>query len=81
MAKAPKESKVSVEKVILATLPWSSSSFGKQAEVDGFNPTSGKWETIATVNTIAGIDAEDVASFMVEAVIAYQKAQQNKGRV
>lgn len=68
MVKTSAKPKISVEKSILATLPWTSSSFGKQAEIDGFSPTTGKWETIATVNAIAGVDAEDVAAFIVEAV-------------
>ncbi len=78
MAKSSAKSKISVENSILATLPWSSSSFGKQAEIDGFNPTTGKWQTIATVDAISGVDAEDVAAFIVEAIIAYQRIQQNK---
>lgn len=68
MAKASTKSKTSVEKLILATLPWSSSSFGTHADIDGFNPASGKWETIATVHAIAGVDAEDMASFIVGVV-------------
>ena len=78
MAKTSAQPKTSAEKSILATLLWSSSLFGKQAEIDGFDSTTGKWETIATVDAIAGIDAEDVAAFIVEAVIGYQKVQQNK---
>jgi len=70
MAKTSAKTKISIENLILATLPWASSSFGKQAEIDGFNPTTGKWETIATVNTFVGVDAEDVASLIVEAVAA-----------
>ncbi len=72
MPKASAKSIISVEKSILLTLPWASSSFGKQAEIDGFNPKTGKWETIATVEAIAGVDAEDVASFIIQAVTFYK---------
>jgi hypothetical protein len=77
MAKTSAKPKVSTEKSFLETLSWASSSFGKQAEIDVFNPITGKWETIAAVDAIAGVDAEDVAAFIVEAIIAYQKIQQN----
>ena len=72
MTKLSKKRKTTSEQSILATQPWASSSFGRQAEIDGFNPATGAWETIATVNAIAGVDAEDIASFIVKAVAAYQ---------
>ena len=75
MTKLSKKTKTTPEQSILATRPWVSSSFGRQAEIDGFNPTTGTWDTIATVNSIAGIDAEDIAALIVEAVAAYQAKQ------
>jgi hypothetical protein len=78
MAKASTKSKISVEKSILATLPWASSSFGKQAEIDGFNPATGKWETIATTQAFSDVDAEDLASFMVNAANWYAETQAKK---
>lgn len=67
MGKNSAEPRISIEESILATLPWSSSSFGRQAEIDSFNPVTGKWETIAMVNSIDGTDAEDIADFLVNA--------------
>ena len=77
MTKLSKKNKASPEQAILATRPWVSSSFGRQAEIDGFNSTTGTWDTIATVNSMAGVDAEDIASFIVKAVAAYQAKQQD----
>jgi len=77
MTKASAKPKVTIEKSILATLPWTSSSFGKHAEIDGVNPITGKWGTIATVNAIADVDAEDLASFMVDLVNGLAQTNQN----
>ena len=74
-----KKQKVPISSAFLATLPMASSLFGKQAEIDGFNPVSGRWETIAVIDGIAGVDAEDIAAFIVESVLAYQSQKQEEG--
>jgi hypothetical protein len=58
---------------IHATFPWRSTSFGNQAEIEALDPATGAWETIALVNAISGLDAEDVASFIVEIVNATRR--------
>lgn len=58
--------------VVLTALPgatiWSCTHFGRQSEIDVFLTDSGTWETVATVNPVAGLDAEDVASLIVSAL-------------
>jgi hypothetical protein len=65
MAKASTKPKASAHKSVMATLPWTGSLFGGHAEIDGLNAISGKWETIATVYAIDGVDAEDLADFII----------------
>ena len=58
---------------IHATLPWKCTCFGNQAEIEAVDSKTGQWETIALVNAIAGLDAEDVASFIVRIVNAHER--------
>lgn len=52
--------------ILAMTLPWKSTSFGNEAEIEVFFEHTGTWEVIATISPVAGIDAEDVANFIVD---------------
>lgn len=52
----------------LSTLRFVCTRFGDCSEIDAFIQTTGKWETVATIYPVAGIDAEDIAEFFVHAV-------------
>ncbi|MDD4600962.1 MAG: LuxR C-terminal-related transcriptional regulator [Negativicutes bacterium] len=43
-------------------------SFGNRSEIEAFIETTQKWETIATIYSVAGIDAEDFAEFVASAI-------------
>jgi hypothetical protein len=58
---------------IASTLPWSCTQFGNQSEIEAFVGSTGKRETIADVHGVAGVDAEDMADFIVRAVNAYAR--------
>jgi len=50
----------------LATIsPWRSTHFGDQSEIEAQIMATGSWETIAAVRSLPGLDAEDLASFIV----------------
>jgi hypothetical protein len=55
-----------IQDLILETLPWTSTSFGEQVEIESFCRKSNQWLTIATVNSVNGVDAEDLAAFIAE---------------
>jgi hypothetical protein len=63
-----RHSKTELDQLILTTRPWTASSFGRTAEIDAYNPTTKSWETIAVVNAVADIDAEDLANFIAQKV-------------
>lgn len=71
MPKASFKSKDSAEKLITQTLPWTSTHFGDQSEIEALNKSTGKWETIADVHTITGVDAEDIADLIIRATNEY----------
>lgn len=73
MPKPSSKPKAVIEKTLLATLPWTSTNFGQQAEIDAFMAASRTWETLATVHAVGGVDAEDVASFLVNAVNSWDE--------
>lgn len=75
MPRTSKRLKPIIEKSILATKPWSCTNFGEQSEIDAYIDSTDTWETIATIQSAAGIDAEDIASFIVHAVNNYEKTQ------
>jgi len=52
-----------------ATLQWSCTHFGCQSEIEVYVAATDQWETIAVVSAAAGLDAEDIAEFIVKAVI------------
>jgi hypothetical protein len=57
------------EKSLLATTPWSCTNFGQNSEIDAYVEETGTWETVAETHSVGGaIDAEDVASFIVEKI-------------
>jgi len=60
---------------IRETLPWKHTCFGKESEVEALIPATGTWETIATVRTVNGVDAEDMAAFIVKLVNDYIHGQ------
>ena len=49
---------------------WSCSLFGDKSEIDVFVESTGRWETVAEIHAVGGVDAEDIAAFITEAVIA-----------
>ena len=53
---------------------WSCSHFGGLSEIDVFVEASGKWETAAEVHSVAGIDAEDIANFIIQVVANRMKS-------
>jgi len=71
MPKILKKQKSVTEESILTTMPWTCSNFGSQSEIDVYVESTGTWATIATVNGIENIDAEDMASFIVRLANAY----------
>ena len=46
-------------------------SFGSESEIDVRLP-DGSWETIATVRSVAGMDADEIASYVVRAIKHYK---------
>lgn len=62
------------EQCLQATMPWTCTNFGERSEIEAFIKETGTWETIAEVRAIAGVDAEDVAGFIVKAVNALREA-------
>ena len=65
MSKAIKETRVDS---VYALEPWVCTHFGDLSEIDAYIVGTGKWETIANVQAVEGIDAEDIADFIVRAV-------------
>ena len=61
------------ENPIQATVPWSCTHFGSQSEIETHVAATGKWETLAEVHAVAGIDAEEIADFIVHVVNKHQK--------
>lgn len=52
----------------LGALDLTCTSFGRQAEIEAF--WEGKWRTVAIVNGIGGLDAEEVAQTILRALVA-----------
>ncbi|HUY67919.1 MAG TPA: hypothetical protein VMV79_01285 [Alphaproteobacteria bacterium] len=75
MPKTSRKLKPIIEKSILATKPWSCTNFGEQSEIDAYVDATGTWETIATIQPVAAIDAEDIASFITNTINTYEKTQ------
>jgi hypothetical protein len=63
----------SIETVNQFASPLTFTTFGDQSEIDAKIDATGQWETIATVHSVAGIDAEEIAQFIVEAVTMRQE--------
>lgn len=63
----PKAKRAIVPEKILKK--WSCTHFGDMSEIEVFVEASGQWETVAEVHSVANIDAEDIADFIVQAVI------------
>ena len=72
---ACKKSKKITGGIDLASLPMTCTSFGDHSEIDALIESTGQWETLATIHSVAGIDAEDIASFVVHSVSVRQKVQ------
>jgi len=68
-------SKKSAKSIDFCRLPLSSSNFGNQSEIDARIGTTGQWKTIATVYSVAGADAEDIAYQIIDAMTFRQQAQ------
>jgi len=68
MPKVPRKSKSSIEKSIMATLPWTCTNFGGHSEIEARLGATGSWETLATVHSVDGIDAEDIANFVIQVI-------------
>ena len=68
MSKATKTKEGAKVNSIPDFVPWSCTHFGDQSEIEAFIPATGKWETIADVHSVGGIDAEDIANFIICAV-------------
>jgi len=61
---------IDARKLLLAR-PLTSTNFGNLSEIDVYIEATDTWETVATINSVGGIDAEDIAAFIVSAVAAY----------
>ncbi len=46
----------------------SGTHFGNQSDIDVFVAATGQWETLATVHSVVGIDAEDLAAFILASI-------------
>ena len=68
-----KKPKTNVDKLLLLTMQWTCTHFGRQSEIEAHVASTGKWETIATVHSAADCDAEDIAGFIVCAVGKYRE--------
>jgi hypothetical protein len=72
---APKSSanlRVITQEILPHTMAtWSCTHFGNQSEIESYIAATGKWETVADVRPVAGVDAEDMADFIVNAVKHY----------
>jgi hypothetical protein len=56
---------------LAAISPWRSTHFGDQSEIEAQIRATGTWETLAAVRSLPGLDAEDLASFIVMVVNEY----------
>jgi len=63
---------------LLATLPWSCTHFGSESEIEAYIASLDKWVCVADVHSVADIDAEDIADFIVQAVTQYAKSFADK---
>jgi len=81
MPKVSRKSKSSMEISIVATLPWTCTNFGNQSEIEAYVKATGTWETIATVHVAGGVDAEDIAGFIVQAVNDREKVHSTLQRI
>jgi hypothetical protein len=76
MSRSTKKTKNDVqEHSIYDTVPWTSSGFGNESEIDARMQATGHWETLATVRSVDGFDADDIAGFIIIAVNNYKKTQ------
>lgn len=74
MPKSAKKQKRSCEKILSATLPWTSTDFGSTSEIDAYIEETGEWETIAETHAVGGvIDAEEIANFIVDHINEVQE--------
>ena len=71
MPKAFAKTSSSIHEAIATTCPWTYTNFGNHSEIEAFIEATGAWETIAEVHSIADLDAEDIADFIVRAVSSY----------
>lgn len=70
------KNKPSLRESIKATLPWSHTLSGSTSDIEAYIKATGTWETIARVNALPDIDAEDLAALIVGAVNAFGKEWQ-----
>jgi hypothetical protein len=61
-----------IEAAILETLPWKFSCFGKASEIESFCIETQQWITVGTINSLNGIEAEDLAGFITQHINALQ---------
>jgi len=54
---------------------WSCSLFGNKSEIDVFVESAGRWETAAEVRAVGRFDAEEMASLITRAVMAYNQVK------
>lgn len=56
-------------------VPLASLTFGNKSEIDARLEANGPWKTIATVYSVAGADAEDIANQIINAMTFRHQAQ------
>jgi hypothetical protein len=71
-ARLVQNNELTIREQILETLPWRFSCFGQQVEIESFCAKTQAWLTIATVNAVNGVDAEDLAGLISETMNALQ---------
>jgi len=47
---------------------WSCTHFGGISEIELYVASTRQWETVATVNSAAGLDAEEIAAFIINKI-------------
>ncbi len=75
MPKASTKPPALIHESITATCPWTYTNFGNHSEIEAFIESTGTWETIAEVHSVADMDAEDIADFIIRAVSAYAQRE------
>ncbi|MDD4616149.1 MAG: hypothetical protein PHW76_03410 [Alphaproteobacteria bacterium] len=70
-----KKNEKAAKSIDFCLLPLTNSTFGSQSEIDAQVGVPAQWKTIATVYSVVGVDAEDIANQIMLAMIWHPKMQ------